>query len=180
MEITSLKIPDVKLIRPKVIEDARGYFYESYHKLIFSEHGIAHEFLQDNQSKSGKGVLRGLHFQNPPYEQGKLVRVIKGRVLDVAVDLRKNSPHYGQWVSQELTGENKLMMWVPPGFAHGFLTFEEENIFHYKCTSYYNRDSEDVILWNDPDLAIDWGVVSPSLSDRDKQGTLFRNFVSLF
>jgi len=180
MKITPLRIPDVKLIYPKVIEDSRGYFYESYHKEIFASNGIAADFLQDNQSLSGKNILRGLHFQVPPYEQGKLVRVISGAVLDVAVDLRKKSPWYGQYVSEIISGKNKLMMWIPPGFAHGFLTLEDENIFFYKCTSYYNRESERVILWNEPELAIDWGVASPVISDRDKQGMPFRSFDGIF
>jgi dTDP-4-dehydrorhamnose 3,5-epimerase len=180
MEIIPLHIPDVKVVHPKVFEDERGYFYESFHKKIFFSMGIDADFVQDNQSCSGKGVLRGLHFQEPPYEQGKLVRLIKGTVLDVAVDLRKKSPYYGQWVSQILSGENKLIMWVPPGFAHGFVTFEEENIFCYKCTSYYNLDSERVILWNDPDLAIDWGIRDPIISDRDNKGIRFTSYESLF
>jgi dTDP-4-dehydrorhamnose 3,5-epimerase len=180
MNIISLEIPDVKVIQPDVFEDDRGYFYESYNKLNLGRQGIPADFVQDNQSCSVKGVLRGLHFQNPPYEQGKLVRVVQGAVQDVAVDLRKESPFYGQWVSRILSGENKLMMWLPPGFAHGFLTLEDETIFAYKCTNYYSRESECVILWNDPSLAIDWDVSSPIISDRDSKGILFTDFISLF
>lgn len=180
MKIKQLAIPDIKVVYPDVFDDSRGYFYESYHKERFAAAGIDADFIQDNQSLSGKGILRGLHFQNPPHEQGKLVRVIKGAVLDVAVDIRKNSPFYGKWVSQVLSEENKLMMWIPPGFAHGFLTLEEENIFSYKCTAYYNKDSEIAILWNDPDLAIDWGVNSPIISEKDNQGCAFLNYKSFF
>ncbi len=138
------------------------------------------DFVQDNESKSQKDVLRGLHFQNPPFEQGKLVRVVKGAVLDVAVDIRKDSGTYGEWLSQELTEENKTMLWIPPGFAHGFLTLQDETIFQYKCTNYYNKDSEGSIRWNDPILKIKWDVVNPVVSDKDQDAPSFKDFSSKF
>jgi dTDP-4-dehydrorhamnose 3,5-epimerase len=180
MEIFSLQIPDIKVIHPRIFKDERGYFFESYSRENLSAQGIEADFVQDNQSFSIKNVLRGLHFQNPPYAQGKLVRVIKGAVLDVAVDIRKNSPYYGKWVSQVISAENNLMMWIPQGFAHGFLTLEDENIFYYKCTNYYNSNSEGILLWNDATLAIDWGVSSPVVSNRDSQARCFKDFNSLF
>jgi len=180
MELIVLAIPDVKVIKPFVHEDERGYFYESYHKDGFQKMGIDDDFVQDNQSLSGKNILRGLHFQNPPWEQGKLVRVIQGAVLDVAVDIRKNSPWYGQWVSQRLDAQNKLMMWIPAGFAHGFLTLEESTVFSYKCTGYFNKASEGSIRWNDPDLNIDWGTDQPILSEKDAVAPKFRSLISLF
>lgn len=180
MEIIETKIPDLYIVKPMVFEDHRGYFFESYNKEKFLQKGIDQNFVQDNESKSMKGVLRGLHFQKPPYAQGKLVRVMKGAVLDVAVDIRKNSPTYGQWASIELTESNKWMYWVPPGFAHGFVTLEDNTVFFYKCTNVYNKESEGSILWNDPDLQINWGISDPLLSDKDKVSPLFRNFVSPF
>jgi dTDP-4-dehydrorhamnose 3,5-epimerase len=180
MTITPLAIPDVKLVKPQVFVDGRGYFYESFHKEKMIAAGIDLEFVQDNQSLSGRHILRGLHFQNPPWEQGKLVRVIKGAVLDVAVDIRRQSPTYGQWVSARLDEDNKLMLWIPPGFAHGFLTLEEETIFSYKCTGYYNKESEGSILWNDSELKIDWGVENPLLSDKDRSAPKFCELNSLF
>jgi len=173
-------IPDVIVIRPDVFEDSRGYFFESYSRSKLFDIGIFYDFVQDNESLSGRGVLRGLHFQLPPFEQGKLVRVIKGAVLDVAIDIRKNSPFYGKWVSQELTEKNKLMMWIPPGFAHGFLTLEDQTVFSYKCTQIYDRNSEKVIAWNDPDIDINWNVENPNLSERDKMGISFNNFLTPF
>jgi len=127
-----------------------------------------------------KGVLRGLHFQNQPYAQGKLVRVMRGAVLDVAVDIRKASPTYGKWVSIVLTGENKYMYWIPDGFAHGFLTLEDDTVFFYKCTNIYNKASEGSIRWNDPDLNIDWGIDDPILSDKDKVSPLFKDLITSF
>ncbi len=180
MIVTALDIPEVKVIQPKVHEDGRGYFFESFHKEILANAGISEDFVQDNQSLSGKHILRGLHFQNPPFQQGKLVRVIKGAVLDVAVDIRKNSPYYGKWVAQELSESNKLMLWVPAGFAHGFVTLEDDTIFSYKCTGYYNRESEGSILWNDLELNIKWGVETPILSDKDRVAPKFCSLKSLF
>jgi dTDP-4-dehydrorhamnose 3,5-epimerase len=180
MQLIPTPIPDLFLVQPKVFEDPRGYFYESYNRTVFEQAGIYADFVQDNQSLSHKGVLRGLHLQNPPHAQGKLVRVIKGSVFDVAVDIRKDSPTYGKWFGHDLTEQNRMMMWIPPGFAHGFLTLEDNTIFSYKCTGYYSKASEDCILWNDPDLGIDWGVKAPLLSEKDKQGKAFREFTSLF
>ncbi len=168
------------VIQPQVFEDSRGYFYESYNKSTYKSLGIDVEFVQDNQSLSNKGVLRGLHFQNPPFEQGKLVRVIKGAVLDVTVDIRKNSPTYGKHYSIELTEKNKTVLYVPPGFAHGFVTLEDHTIFFYKCTNYYNKLSEGAVLWNDQDLAIDWKIADPQLSEKDKAAMRFCDFKSAF
>ena len=176
MEVIKTEIEGLLIIKPKVFEDSRGYFYESYNKERLREAGIDHEFVQDNQSLSSKGVLRGLHFQNPPYEQGKLIRVITGSVLDVAVDIRKNSPTYGRWLSAELSAVNKLMFWIPPGFAHGFATLEDNTVFFYKCTNVYNKQSEGSIRWNDPDLNIDWKTKSPILSEKDKISPFFKKF----
>lgn len=180
MQIITTPIPDLLVVQPKVFEDARGYFYESYSKALFKKHGIDEDFIQDNQSLSQAGVLRGLHFQNPPYAQGKLVRVIKGAILDVAVDIRKQSPTYGQHYLIELNETNKTMLWIPGGFAHGFLTLQDNTIFSYKCTNYYNKASEGCILWNDNTLNINWNVQNPLLSDKDKVGTPFNEFESQF
>lgn len=180
MQVIATTIPDLLVIQPKIFEDPRGYFYESYNKSNFAEHNIHVEFVQDNQSLSQKGVLRGLHFQAPPYDQGKLVRVIAGGVLDVAVDIRKNSPTYGKYFSIVLDEKNKTMFWIPPGFAHGFLTLADNTIFSYKCTNVYNKESEGSILWNDPTIGIDWGVSSPQLSDKDKEAKLFNELKSPF
>jgi dTDP-4-dehydrorhamnose 3,5-epimerase len=167
MDIKKFDIEGPLLIAPKVFEDERGYFFESFHIEKYASAGIPLNFVQDNESKSSKGVLRGLHFQNPPFDQGKLVRVVKGKVLDVAVDIRKNSPTYGKHISVELSDENKLQLWIPPGFAHGFLSLCDETIFIYKCTNVYNKESEDGILWNDEDLKINWGIENPIVSDKD-------------
>ncbi len=180
MEVINTKIPDLYIIKPRVFEDDRGYFFESYNKETFLRMGIDQNFVQDNESKSAKGVLRGLHFQKPPFTQGKLVRVMRGSVLDVAVDLRKASPTYGKWASVELTQDNKWMYWVPPGFAHGFVTLEDDTVFFYKCTNVYNKASEGSIRWDDPDLNIDWGIKNPILSEKDKVAPLFKDFDSPF
>ena len=181
MEIIPTPIEGLLVIQPKVFEDSRGYFYESFNTENFKKAGIDLNFVQDNQSLSQKGVLRGLHFQNPPFAQGRLVRVIKGSVLDIAVDIRKLSPTYGQHFALELNEKNKTMLWIPSGFAHGFLTLENETIFFYKCTNFYNKASEDCILWNDPDLGINWGgVKEPSLSEKDLAGKSFKEFLSHF
>ncbi len=180
MQIKATPISDLLIIQPTVFEDNRGYFYESYNKTLFDQHGIDVDFVQDNQSLSQAGVLRGLHFQNPPFAQGKLVRVIKGAILDVAVDLRKNSPTYGKHYDLELNEKNKTMLWIPPGFAHGFLTLENDTIFSYKCSNYYNKASEDTLLWNDKDIGINWDIDEPNLSEKDKFGKDFKNFISLF
>ncbi len=180
MEIVKTKIPDLYIVKPTVFEDNRGYFFESYNKEVFLHNGIDQNFVQDNESKSAAGVLRGLHFQKPPFDQGKLVRVMHGAVLDVAVDLRKASSTYGQWVSVELNHDNKWMYWIPPGFAHGFVTLEDNTIFFYKCTNVYNKESEGSIYWNDSDLNIDWKVSNPILSEKDIVGPSFKDFISPF
>ncbi len=180
MELIDTGIKDLWLIRPRVFEDERGYFFESYNQSVFRNLGLDMVFVQDNQSLSHKGVLRGLHFQAPPYAQGKLVRVIKGAVLDVVVDIRKHSPTYGRNYAVELTEENKMLLYVPEGFAHGFLTLRDHTIFSYKCTNFYNKGAEDCLLWNDPDLAIDWNADAPLLAEKDLAGKAFSGFVSPF
>jgi dTDP-4-dehydrorhamnose 3,5-epimerase len=180
MQVIATPISDLLIIQPKVFVDERGYFFESYNNSLFKKHNLHVDFVQDNQSLSQKNVLRGLHFQNPPFAQGKLVRVITGSVLDVAVDIRKNSSTYGKHYSLVLDEKNKTMLWIPPGFAHGFLTLEDNTIFSYKCTNLYDKNSEDSILWNDPDIAIDWGTTSPLLSEKDKEGKFFKDLKSHF
>jgi dTDP-4-dehydrorhamnose 3,5-epimerase len=180
MEVIETKIKDLLIINPKVFGDARGYFFESYNEADFKEHGINVKFIQDNQSLSNTGVLRGLHFQAPPYDQGKLVRVITGAVLDVAVDIRKNSTTYGEHIAIELSAENKTMFYIPPGFAHGFLTLKDNTIFSYKCTNLYNKASEGTVFWNDNDLNINWNILNPLLSEKDLVGTKFKDFTSPF
>ena len=180
MEIIKTDIEGLLIIKPRIFEDERGYFFESWSKESFSTNGIDINFVQDNQSLSSKGVIRGLHFQNPPFEQGKLVRVISGSVLDVAVDIRSNSPTYGDHVSVFLSGQNKTMFWIPPGFAHGFSTQEDNTIFSYKCSGIYNKESEESLLWNDIDLNIDWKVKKPIISEKDKISKSFNNFKSQF
>lgn len=157
MKFTPTKIKDVWILEPTIFEDSRGYFYESYNKELFNQStGLNVEFVQDNQSKSDKGVLRGLHYQTGKHAQAKLVRVLQGAVQDVAVDLRENSPTYGQYVSVVLSGENHKQLFVPRGFAHGFLVLENNTIFSYKCDNFYNKASEGGIIYNDKTIAIDW------------------------
>lgn len=180
MKIIETPLPGLRIIEPTVFKDARGYFYESYNQQLFAKAGITDVFVQDNQSVSHKNVIRGLHFQNPPYAQAKLVRTIKGAVLDVVVDIRKQSPTYGQTFCIELTEDNFLMLYIPVGFAHGFSTLADHTIFAYKCSNFYHKESEDTIYWNDPSLNIDWKVENPILSEKDKRGKLFANFVSPF
>jgi dTDP-4-dehydrorhamnose 3,5-epimerase len=180
MKIITTTLEGLLIIEPDVYTDDRGYFFESYNREAFRKIGLDQDFVQDNESRSAKGVLRGLHFQVPPHEQGKLVRVVKGAVQDVAVDLRKNSPTYGQHEIIEISGGNKRMMFIPSGFAHGFLTLEDDTVFCYKCTGVYHRESERGILWNDPELNIRWATSAPSLSDKDKNCILFRDFNSPF
>lgn len=180
MDVIKTNLSGVLIIKPKVYKDQRGYFYESYNQRVFEDIGIKDNFVQDNQSLSQKNVVRGLHFQHPPFAQAKLVRVIKGAVWDVVVDIRKNSPTYGKTFSIELTEDNFLMLYIPIGFAHGFATLEDNTIFAYKCSEFYNKQSEDTILWNDPILSIDWKVQNPILSDKDKAGKMFKDFKSPF
>jgi dTDP-4-dehydrorhamnose 3,5-epimerase len=180
MKAESFNIQGPLLIEPKVFEDERGYFFESYSKQQFVQIGVNEEFLQSNQSLSHKGVLRGLHFQLPPYAQSKLVRVISGSVLDVVVDIRVGSPTYGKHVSAILSGNNKKMFYVPVGFAHGFLTLEDNTVFSYKCGNYYNKAAEQGIMWNDPDLKIEWDILQPVISEKDQANQSFRDFMSPF
>ena len=181
MKVIETGIPGLLEITPNVFEDDRGYFYESFNKEIYAGLGITEEFVQDNQSLSHTGVLRGLHFQNLPFAQGKLVRVVTGAVLDIAVDIRKNSPTYGKHHSVTLTEENKKLFWIPPGFAHGFKVLRDHTIFSYKCTGPYNKQSEGALLWNDPALGIDWGdMTSVNLSAKDKESPLFKDLDSDF
>ncbi|TDO21570.1 dTDP-4-dehydrorhamnose 3,5-epimerase [Pedobacter duraquae] len=184
MNITSTPIADLFVIEPKVWKDNRGYFYESYSAKNFEAAGIHATFVQDNQSFSQKGTLRGLHAQKAPFAQGKLVRVIQGSVLDVAVDARKGSPTYGQHFSIELSGDNHKQLWIPPGFLHGFLTLEDDTIFTYKVTNYYDKESEIGVIWNDPTLNINWSAtLDPSellLSEKDLILPAFADFSSPF
>jgi len=180
MEIIKTPLEGLLIIKPEVFEDERGYFFESFNHEKFLALGLDLKFYQDNESKSKKGVLRGLHFQAPPFSQGKLVRVMRGSVLDVAVDIRRNSPTYGKWESIVLSGQNKWMYWIPAGFAHGFATLEDDTIFFYKCTQVYNKASEGSILWNDPDLNINWGINDPVISGKDKISPKFKDFKSPF
>ena len=180
MNVVATEIPDVKIVEPQVFGDSRGWFVEQYNAGRYKAAGIDADFVQDNESKSMKGVLRGLHFQKPPFAQGKLVRVVKGAVMDVAVDLRKGSSTYGQWESVVLTEDNKFMYWIPEGFAHGFVCLEDHSVFTYKCTNVYNKASEGSIRWNDPDLGINWDIENPILSEKDKVSPMFKDFVTPF
>lgn len=181
MKIIETGIKDLIVIDVNVFGDERGYFYESFNEKSWKEEvGYLPNFVQDNESMSHQGVLRGLHFQKPPHAQAKLVRVVKGSVLDVAVDLRKNSPTYGQSFKMKLSEENKKQLFIPQGFAHGFLTLEDNTIFSYKCTDFYNKESEEGLLWNDESLGIDWGFKEPLLSEKDKYYKIFTSFVTPF
>lgn len=175
MRVINTEIPDVKIIEPIIFKDKRGFFFESFnHKIFEEEIGETVKFVQDNHSKSARGVLRGLHYQLPPHSQGKLVRVVQGEVFDVTVDIRKSSPTYGKWVGVILSAENKKQLWVPEGFAHGFITISNSSEFLYKTTDYYVKNSERSILWNDPDIKILWPSLTPSLSKKDQQAILLR------
>ena len=171
MKIVDTAIADVKIIEPAVFGDERGFFFESFNQAKFNQ-AIGYDvmFVQDNHSRSAKGVLRGLHYQLPPHPQGKLVRCVVGEVFDVAVDIRKSSPTFGQWVGVHLSAENKRQLWIPPGFAHGFLTLSEYAEFLYKTTDYWAKDCEQAIIWNDPSIAIDWPAFDgqPLLSEKDR------------
>ena len=174
MILEKTNIEDIILLTPRVYQDDRGYFMESYNQkkvdMLIKDH-----FVQDNESESQKNVLRGLHFQVPPHAQSKLIRVVKGSILDIAVDLRKESSTYGKHFKQILSGENKKQLYIPVGFAHGFLSLEDNTILNYKCSDYYDAKAEASILWNDPDLAIDWGCDDPILAEKDR---LAENFVT--
>ena len=179
MNVISTAIPDVKIFEPKVFGDSRGFFLESFNQKVFEEAtGLKRCFVQDNHSKSSRGVLRGLHYQLPPMEQGKLVRVIQGEVFDVAVDIRKTSPTFGQWVGVYLSAENKRQLWVPEGFAHGFLTLSDTAESLYKTTNYYSPQHEEAIAWNDPDLNIQWPQVDAViLSSKDEKAKRFSDIL---
>lgn len=182
MEIIKTNIEGVVILEPRLFKDARGYFFESFSEREFNEKVCPTTFVQDNESYSSYGVIRGLHFQKPPFTQAKLVRVIKGAVLDVAVDLRKGSPTYGQHVAVELTGENRRQLFIPHGFAHGFSVLSEEVLFLYKCDNYYAPQSEGGILWNDPSLGIDWKIPADEaiLSEKDFKHPLLKDYISDF
>lgn len=183
IEVVKTEIPGVLIIEPKVFGDDRGYFMESFNAREFAEKTcIDINFVQDNESKSRFGVLRGLHFQLPPYTQSKLVRVVKGRVLDVAVDIRNGSPTFGKYVTCEMTEENKRQFFVPKGFAHGFCVLSEEAVFQYKCDDFYHPEAEGAIAWDDPDIAIKWPVEAEKviLSEKDKHHPYFKDFKSPF
>ncbi|MBC8151347.1 MAG: dTDP-4-dehydrorhamnose 3,5-epimerase [Bacteroidetes bacterium] len=167
MQIRKTSIEGLVELIPRVFEDERGSFFESYNRPLFTSLGLPMEFVQDNQSFSVKGVLRGLHYQNEPFAQGKLVRVIMGQVLDVAIDLREDSPTFGRFETFLLDARLNNMAWIPEGFAHGFVALED-SIFSYKCTNVYNKTAEAGLIWNDPDLNIDWGIKNPIVSDKDQ------------
>ena len=183
MKIIDTQIPAVKIIEPAVFGDARGFFFESFNQAKFNQAvGYDVEFVQDNHSRSAKGVLRGLHYQLPPHPQGKLVRCVVGEVFDVAVDIRKSSPTFGQWVGVHLSAENKRQLWIPPGFAHGFLTLSEHAEFLYKTTDYWAKECEQAIIWNDPSIGIQWPAFDgqPLLSDKDQQAPKLSEQLFLF
>ena len=181
MEVQTTPIDGLLLVRPRLFEDERGSFSETWNQHAFDQAvGAPVRFVQANESRSKADVLRGLHFQAPPHAQGKLVRVTQGKVLDVAVDLRVGSPTYGQHHAAMLTGDNRWQFYVPEGFAHGFVTLENDTVFHYLCTSLYRPDSEGGLHWNDPTLGIDWGVEAPSVSPKDAAAPDFETFESPF
>jgi dTDP-4-dehydrorhamnose 3,5-epimerase len=175
LNVTETSLPGVLLVEPKVHRDDRGLFFETYHRDRLREAGIVDEFVQDNQSSSKRGVIRGLHYQEPN-GQGKLVRCTRGALWDVAVDVREGSPHFGKWFGLELSEDNRLMLWIPKGFAHGFCTLSETADLVYKCTDYYAKESERTIVWDDPDIAIEWPIAPGEaiLSDKDRAGVRLR------
>jgi len=179
MKIRETGFRDLVVIIPSVYTDSRGYFFESFNKSSFEKEGIFYSPVQDNESKSSKGVIRGLHYQLNPMAQAKLIRVISGKIYDVALDLRKDSQTFGKWFGIELDSESKEQLFIPKGFAHGFVTLEDDTIFTYKCSGVYNKTSEASIRWNDPELNIDWGISDPLLSEKDKLAPLFKD-ASLF
>jgi dTDP-4-dehydrorhamnose 3,5-epimerase len=180
MEIQTTNIEGLLIIRQQTFKDNRGSFGETYNRQLFSSKGLDVDFVQDNQSVSHRGVVRGLHLQKPPFAQGKLVHVVQGSVLDVAVDIRKSSPTYGKHLIIELNADNNTFFWIPEGFAHGFVSLEDNTIFQYKVTNYYNKESEMAIRWNDPVLAISWKTDHPIVSSKDNESPLFSDFISPF
>jgi dTDP-4-dehydrorhamnose 3,5-epimerase len=180
MEIKPTSLPDVMLVAPRIIRDPRGYFAETFRMDALTALGMSCMFLQENQSMSAQGVLRGLHFQSPPHAQAKLVRVIRGSVLDVAVDIRKESPTYLKHVKVVLNAQDLQQLYIPEGFAHGFLTLEPDTVFAYKCSTYYHRESEGGLAWDDPQLGIDWGIETPTVSEKDSHQPSVKDFKSPF
>jgi dTDP-4-dehydrorhamnose 3,5-epimerase len=180
MELIKTPINQLFILKPSIFKDQRGYFFESYNQQLFTKLGLQYTFVQDNQSMSKKGVIRGLHFQNPPYAQAKLVRVIQGEILDVAVDLRKESDTFGQHYQVHLSAENQLQLLIPEGFAHGFVALEDNTIVQYKCTQFYKKEAEGTLIYNDPDLNIDWGIDHPITTEKDLQGVSFKELISPF
>lgn len=180
MELIETGFEGLYIIQPKVFKDDRGYFFESYNGELFNKLGLNLNFIQDNQSLSNKGIIRGMHFQQPPHAQGKLVRVIKGAVQDVVIDIRKNSKTYGQHLSVDLTEENFTMMYIPQGFAHGFATLENQTIFAYKCTDVYHPETEGGLAWDDAAFNIQWKIEDPIMSPKDKLYQPFSEFKSPF
>ncbi|MDT8324582.1 MAG: dTDP-4-dehydrorhamnose 3,5-epimerase [Bacteroidota bacterium] len=177
MNFITTSLPGILLIEPKVFGDERGFFMESYRRDVFAAQGIP-PLLQDNHSRSVRGTLRGLHFQHP-HGQGKLIRVTHGAVYDVLVDVRRGSPTFGKWEGHELSAENKRQLWVPPGFAHGFCVLSEDADFLYKCSDYYHPESEHTLLWNDPEVGVQWPVSEPILSEKDRNGVALRDLAVL-
>ncbi len=173
MNVLETELPGVLIVDPDVFGDARGFFMESWNGARYEEHGIPDRFVQDNLSFSTHGVLRGLHFQNP-HPQGKLVSVLRGEVFDVAVDIRAGSPTFGEWTGTTLSASNRRQLYIPPGFAHGFVVTGEAALFFYKCTDYYAPASEGTVLWNDPDIGIEWPIAEPSLSEKDRAASRLR------
>lgn len=181
MNIIETKIPDLLIIEPKVFGDERGFFVETYNEPRYKEMGITGDFIQDNLSKSKKGVLRGLHYQAPPFAQGKLVTVLAGAVLDVAVDIRIGSPTFGQYVAVELTAENKKQFWIPAGFAHGFVTLEDDTLFAYKCTNVYSPEHDRGVKWDDAAIGIEWPDVGEfTISEKDQNQPLLKDIAKEF
>jgi len=181
MKVEKTLLDGVMIIEPDVFTDERGYFFEGFQEKRYQEVlGSTERFVQDNVSLSQKGVLRGLHYQAPPFAMGKLVQALKGRVLDVAVDIRSGSPTYGQYVTVELSADNHKQLWIPAGYAHGFLALEDDTLFTYKCTNVYSREHDRGILWNDPSLGIDWGNDVPMVSEKDQKHPLFADIEQEF
>lgn len=180
MKITQTHLEGLLVIEPTLFTDSRGYFYESFNEQKFKDAQIPHHFVQDNQSMSMRGAVRGLHFQHPPHAQAKLVRVTQGAVYDVAVDIRKHSPTYGQHFGIELNHTNHLMLFIPVGFAHGFATLQDHSVFQYKCSALYNPNSDDGIFWNDPNIGISWPVSNPLISNKDQNLQPWKQFESPF
>ena len=175
MQVEKTEFDGLLILQPKIFKDERGFFFESWNKSVFESLGVNISFVQDNHSVSKKNVLRGLHFQNHPHRQGKLVRVSKGSALDVVLDLRKDSKTYGKHFKYKLSDQNATMLWIPYGFAHGFIALEDQTVFQYKCDALYHTKSEGCIAWNDPSLGIDWGIKDPIVSAKDQEGKLLKD-----